>query len=147
LIGRKETHAIVRMASAVSYVAVVDDDPSVCRALKRLLTAASFQTRTFVSALEFIDALTHGRPDCLVTDIQIPEFSGFDLHRYLRNTDQAVPTIVITAFDDAAIRTRWLTDGVVAYLTKPIDGAALVSALHAATQTARPTGLHGSHAG
>jgi FixJ family two-component response regulator len=138
LIASKETHGIGRMVRAVSYVAVVDDDPSVCKALKRLLTAASFQTRTFVSALEFIDTLTHGRPNCLVTDIQIPEFSGFDLHRYLRNTDQPVPTIVITAFDDTAIRSRCLTDGAVAYLTKPIDGPALLSALHAATQAALP---------
>lgn len=113
-------------------MAVVDDDLSVRKALHRLLTASSFRIQTFGSARDFMDSLAHGLPDCLVVDIHMPDVSGLDLHRHLRGSDRFVPTIVITAFDDAVIRARCMGAGVDAYLTKPIDGPTLIAALNAA---------------
>ena len=120
------------MTNSGARVAVVDDDLSVRTALHRLLTASSFRIQTFGSAQDFINSLASGLPDCLVVDIHMPDVSGLDLHRRLRRSDRVVPTIMITAFDDAVIRARCMRDGVDAYLTKPIDGRTLIDALNAA---------------
>jgi FixJ family two-component response regulator len=129
------------MVTAGIHVAIVDDDLSVRKALNRLLAAASFRIQTFASAHDFMDSLESGLPDCLVLDIHMPGLSGLDLHSYLRNTSFFVPTIIITAFDDADKRSRCVASGVAAYLTKPLDGQTLIRAIETASATVRPEGL------
>jgi FixJ family two-component response regulator len=126
------------MTEATIRVAVVDDELPVRKALARLLSAASFKPITFASAREFIDSLRDGSPDCLVVDIHMPDFSGLDLQKYLKRTNRRIPTIVITAFDDAEIRAQCMASGAVAFLTKPLDGPTLLDAVNAATAAPHP---------
>ena len=65
------------------YVAVVDDDESVCRSLSRLLRAAHFQPITYPSAEAFLADTKHPKFDCLLLDIQLRGMSGLDLSRRL----------------------------------------------------------------
>jgi FixJ family two-component response regulator len=129
------------MVTAGIHVAIVDDDLSVRKALNRLLAAASFRIQTFASANDFMDSLETGLPDCLVLDIHMPGLSGLDLHSELRNARLFVPTIIITAFDDADKRARCVASGAAAYLTKPLDGPTLIRAIEAASTAVRPEGL------
>jgi two-component system response regulator FixJ len=110
-------------------VAIVDDEPAVRTALARLLEASSFETATYGSAREFIDSMRRGLPECLIVDVHMPEFSGLDLQRYLNRIDQKIPTIVITAFDDAGIRERSAASGAKVFLTKPLHGPTLIDAI------------------
>lgn len=132
------------MPKAASYVAVVDDELSVRKALARLLTAASFDARTYGSAREFINSLRKEAPDCLVVDVHMPDFSGLDLQRYLHRAKQPIPTIVMTAFDDTEIRAQSLANGAVAYLTKPLQAQALVEAVNAAVAVSATSGNGGA---
>src|SRR6185312_10536288 len=103
------------MVTAGIHVAIVDDDLSVRKALNRLLAAASFRIQTFGSAEDFIESLKSGPPDCLILDIHMPGISGLDLHSQLRDTRVFVPTIIITAFDDAEKRAQCSASGAAAY--------------------------------
>ena len=64
----------------------------------------------------------------------MPEFTGLDLQRYLNRMNTKIPTIVITAFDDAGIRERSTTSGAKAFLTKPLHGPTLIDAILSATK-------------
>ena len=63
----------------------------------------------------------------------MPDFTGLDLQRYLNRINKKIPTIVITAFDDAGIRERSAASGAKAFLTKPLQGQTLIDAITKAT--------------
>jgi FixJ family two-component response regulator len=125
------------MPRAPIRVAIVDDEPAVRTALARLLEASSFETTTYGSAREFIDSMRRGVPECLIVDVHMPDFTGLELQRYLNRINKNIPTIVITAFDDAGIRERSEASGAKAFLTKPLHGPTLIDAIMNATMDSR----------
>jgi FixJ family two-component response regulator len=124
------------MAGASSWVGVVDDDPSVLKALARLLQTRGFQAKTFLSAQELLAALPDNFPECLIVDLQMPEMSGLDLLQRLTFKGIDIPTIIITAHDNDDMRQRCQAAGTVAYLLKPLQDAALFAAIAKATARA-----------
>jgi len=71
------------MNAPAPYVAIVDDDASVRKALARLLFASAFDARTYASAQQFLTSLGHAIPQCLIVDLQMPEMTGLELHSEL----------------------------------------------------------------
>jgi FixJ family two-component response regulator len=120
------------MPARTVRVAVVDDDASVRKALKRLLSARSLQTETFASAQEFLASLPNGFPDCLVLDLHMPVMTGLELQNHLVSHAAPVPTVVITAHDDPRLAELSRSAGAAAVLIKPVDGSALIEAIEAA---------------
>jgi FixJ family two-component response regulator len=113
------------------FVAIVDDDSAVRKALARLLCASAIEARTFSSGREFLDSLPSGTPDCLIVDLQMPEMTGLELQIELARTGARLPTIVITAHNDAGLRERCLAAGAAAYLLKPLDEGTLITTIGA----------------
>jgi FixJ family two-component response regulator len=111
------------------YLAVVDDDASVREALAVLLRACGFASRTFASAGEFLAALPSGTPDCLITDLEMPEMSGLDLQRELSRRGIRIRTVVITGRDSDSYRDQCGALGAAAYLVKPVGCDALIAAI------------------
>jgi FixJ family two-component response regulator len=123
------------MAKASRRIAVVDDDPSVLKALARLLSARSFITKTYQSGAQFLDSLNEGQPDCLIVDLQMPEMTGLDLQQNLKKRGLRIPTIIITAHDESGMREQCKNAGAIAYLSKPVHGTSLFAAIEAAGAT------------
>ncbi|BCH28423.1 response regulator [Mesorhizobium sp. L-8-10] len=121
------------MERVASVVAIVDDDDSVRRALRRLVTSLSHQSRTFASGEEFLDALYEATPDCVLLDLNMPGLKGLDVLHRLRNEGRQVPAIIMTGFDQHGMRERCLEAGAAAYLVKPLGRAAVASAIEEAT--------------
>jgi FixJ family two-component response regulator len=117
------------MIEAVPRIAVVDDDPSVLKALKRLLHTRSFCVQTFESAQRFLAALPDSLPDCLIVDLQMPEMDGIELLQRLAG--MGVPMIVITAHSEVGVRERCESAGAVAFLLKPLQDTSLFAAIDA----------------
>ena len=113
-------------------VAIVDDDPSVRKALARLLTAAHFEVDCFPSAQDFLATGLARAPACLILDIHLGGMSGFELQEHLAASGAGVPAIFITAHDDAATRARACQVGAAGYLRKPFDQHALLQAIYQA---------------
>lgn len=118
----------------VPVIAVVDDDVSVCRSLRRLLQSAGYAVATFASADEFLDASPRTRAGCLILDVHLAGTSGFELQERLVTDGAAVPTIFITAHDDAATRERIEGSGAAGHLWKPFEGEALLGAIRKAIE-------------
>jgi FixJ family two-component response regulator len=112
-----------------AIVYVVDDDPSVRRAIKRLVESVGLHVELFASAREF---LSHRLPDvtsCLVTDIRLPGISGLDLQRALLQANNDIPIIFVTAHGDIPMSVRAMKSGAVEFLTKPFHDQDLLDAI------------------
>jgi len=117
------------MHNVALLISIVDDDPSVRRALGRLVQAAGYAVETFTSAHEFLDSSPSDRTACLVLDIHLNGMSGFDLEEQLIAERVAIPIIFITADDTVATRERIRGSGAAGYLAKPVDGQALLDVI------------------
>ncbi len=113
-------------------IAIVDDDPSVLKALKRLLNTGPFTVKTYDSAPHFLTSLVEETPNCLILDVQMPHLSGLDLQQTLVSRGLAIPTIFVSAHGDPATRARCEAAGAVAFLAKPVSDEALFAAVEAA---------------
>jgi FixJ family two-component response regulator len=116
-------------------VAVIDDDNSVRESSESLLRSAGFAARVFDSAEQFLNSPYVRKAACLVLDVRMPGMSGPELRRNLLLEGYDVPVIFITAATDEEARARELTNGAVAYLTKPFDEEELLSAIHRALKS------------
>jgi FixJ family two-component response regulator len=119
------------------YVAVVDDEESVRRALVRLLRASDLDAEAFATGQAFLTSVSVRTPDCVILDIQMPGLTGRDVQRELIASGIRVPVIIITAHDEPTLREQCLADGAIAYLRKPLRGDALLASIQTAVASAR----------
>jgi FixJ family two-component response regulator len=120
------------MAHSRPCIAVVDDEESVRRALVRLLRASDLDAEPFASGQALLDSLVTRIPDCLVLDLQMAGLTGRDVQRQLTMSRLRIPTIIITAHDEPALRAQCLSGGAVAYLRKPVHADELLTCIRAA---------------
>lgn len=118
------------MSSATpTYVAIVDDDNSLCQSLGRLLRAAGIQPVTYPSAEAFLSDTKHPQFDCLVLDIRLGGMSGIELSRKLAAQGNRTPFIFITAHDDDDTRAEAEAAGCAAYFHKTDSGDDVLGAI------------------
>jgi FixJ family two-component response regulator len=116
-------------AERSALIAVVDDDPSVLKALLRLFRSSGFKARGFASGEEFLTSLPFNRYDCLVLDLRMPGMSGIDVQQDSDFLKAGISTVVITAHDEVDTRLKCLAAGAVGYLSKPFDDDVLLQAV------------------
>jgi FixJ family two-component response regulator len=117
------------MSEAGPVVFVVDDDPSVRRAIKRLVESVGLRVELFGSAQEFLRSERPDSPNCLVLDIRLPGMSGLDFQRELTDANIHIPVIFITAHGDIPMTVRAMKAGAVEFLTKPFRDQDLLDAI------------------
>lgn len=110
-------------------VYIVDDDPTVSRALARLLRSAGHQVETFDSARAFLARNPAPQRGFLLLDVCMPSTSGPELQAELLARGSELEVHFMSALDDAHVRERVLAAGARAWFTKPIDGEALLEAV------------------
>jgi FixJ family two-component response regulator len=125
-------------------IAIVDDDESVCRAVRRLVRSVGMNAETFSSGQEFLDlleAMPSFKPDSLILDVQMPGMNGLDVQAQLATSGYLVPVIFITAHDEVGIREKALAAGAVAFLRKPFNDDLLIKTLQQALKHGDNPGL------
>jgi FixJ family two-component response regulator len=125
------------MSQVKPLVAVVDDDESVSRAIKRLLRSTGLEADTFKTGDDFLDmfeAIPSYRPACMVLDVQMPGSNGLEVQRRLAGS--GIPIVFITAHDEADVRQQALAAGAAAYLRKPFNDEVLIKAVRTAIDLA-----------
>jgi RNA polymerase sigma factor (sigma-70 family) len=120
------------MNEPAPIVFVVDDDPSVRRAIKRLVGAEGFQVELFASPQEFLQDRRPDVPSCLVLDIRLPGISGLDFQQELAKADIPIPIIFVTGHGNIPMTVRAMKSGAVEFLTKPFHDQDLLDAIHLA---------------
>ena len=120
------------MPSDKSIVHVIDDDEAVRQALAFQLGSAGLDVRTYESAAVFLEVAPTVQTGCVITDVRMPELSGIDLLRRLRELKLAVPVIVITAHGDIPLAVEAMRLGAMDFLEKPFEDEALLASVRSA---------------
>jgi FixJ family two-component response regulator len=119
-----------------ALISIVDDDQSFRESMRQVVMLLGYTVEAFPSAADFLASRLLPETACLVADVQMPGMTGVELHRHLVDAGYAIPTILVTAYPDEAIRHQAARDGVVCYLDKPLDADHLDRCLRWALQSA-----------
>jgi FixJ family two-component response regulator len=120
-------------------VFLVDDDPSVRRSLERLLRSSGHEVESFASAREFLLS-DHGvGAACLLLDLCMPEFDGFELQAELERIGREIPVIFVTGNGNLSVGVRAMKAGAFDFLPKPVNAPALLASVDSALQRALET--------
>jgi FixJ family two-component response regulator len=117
------------MKEEKSFTYVIDDDPSVRKALERLLRSAGHEPTTFASALEFLDFTHPDAPGCLVLDIKMPGLDGLELQDRLAEKGISFPIIFITGHGTVPRSVKAFRSGALDFLQKPFEDRELLAAV------------------
>lgn len=113
-------------------VHIIDDDAAMRDSLLFLLDTAGFQAAASASATDFLKTIPDARLGCIVTDIRMPDMTGLDLIRVLREDGHAYPVIVITGHGDVPLAVEAMKAGVIDFIEKPFDDETLLDAIRIA---------------
>jgi FixJ family two-component response regulator len=113
-------------------VFLVDDDPGVLKSLTRLLRTSGYDSRTYVSAQEFLREHDPAASGCAVLDLAMPGLDGMQLQQALAGQGIARPIIFLTGKGDIPTSVRAMKAGAVDFLTKPVDRNDLLTAIERA---------------
>jgi two-component system response regulator FixJ len=120
--------------AAARAVHIIDDDQALRESLAFLLRAAQLEVRSFDSAKTFLDALPGASLGCVITDIRMPDMSGIELLRRLKELKIGAPVIVITGHGDIALAVEAMKIGAADFFEKPFNDDQLVASVRAALQ-------------
>jgi two-component system response regulator FixJ len=120
------------MTSEKGRVCVIDDDDALRESLSFLLRTAQIDVVSYPSATTFLDALPDVHASCVITDVRMPEMSGIDLLRRLKELKIDVPVIVITGHGDVPLAVEAMKVGASDFLEKPFDDEVLLASVRSA---------------
>jgi signal transduction histidine kinase/DNA-binding NarL/FixJ family response regulator len=109
-------------------VLVVDDDPAIRSLLRQELEEKRYKIDEAENATEAITKARAIRPDLMLLDVMMPDLSGYDVLRVLKNDEitKGIPVIIISALEDKSKGTML---GAADYITKPVDEGALMGSI------------------
>lgn len=110
-------------------IALVDDDPTVRRALQRILSTMDYAVSPFASAEEFLAAEQVGQFRCLLLDIQLRGLSGLELYAQLTAEHRLIPVVFISASADGLRAARAAAGEDSEVMLKPLDAESLKAAI------------------
>src|SRR5438105_12774309 len=125
------------MAAQQPSVVVIDDDPSIRKALDNLFRSVGLDVELFGSPQEFLQSKRPDRPGCIVLDIRFPGRSGLDMQREMAAANTALPISFITGYGDIPMSVRAMKAGAVEFLTKPFRDQDLLDAVGTALEKDR----------
>jgi len=120
-------------------VYVIDDDEAVRQSLEFLLKTSGITVLEFESAKVFLERLPHIKSGCIITDVRMPEITGIDLLRRMRDSGADIPVIVITGHGDVSLAVEAMKVGAVDFLEKPFDDETLLSSVRSALRKGADT--------
>jgi FixJ family two-component response regulator len=123
-------------APSETLVGIVDDDPSVRKALARLVKAAGYRVEVFRSAREFLARPQEEDLRCLLLDVRMPGLTGLELQEALAIAGRRMSIVFISGHGDIVGSVKAMKGGAIDFLTKPIDVKELLGAIERAVTKA-----------
>jgi two-component system response regulator FixJ len=120
------------MPSEIPTVHVIEDDEAARHSLAFLLGTAKIDVKTYDSATAFLTVASNVKSGCIITDVRMPEISGIDLLRRLKELKIDVPVIVVTGHGDVPLAVEAMKIGAAEFLEKPFDDEVLLNAVRSA---------------
>jgi FixJ family two-component response regulator len=141
IIAREADHNLrpLPMSPVTPIVFVVDDDDSVRESVEELIRYAGYQAETFSSAREFLNRPPARVPSCLILDVSLPDLNGLELQERIAAERINMPIIFITGYGDVPMTVKAMKGGAIEFLTKPLGGDILLSAIRSALASSQTT--------
>jgi len=117
---------------APDTVYVIDDDEAARHSLAFLLKTAKLEVKTFESAIAFLEVASDIKSGCVITDVRMPEITGTDLLRRLKDLEVGLPVIIITGHGDVPLAVEAMKLGATDFFEKPFDDEALLASVRVA---------------
>lgn len=121
----------------VAKILVIEDDPAIRRTMQLELEFEGFKTRFAGSGSEGLEAIAEDPPTLVLLDLMLPDMSGFDVCRRIRDADPGIAIIVVSGRDTDTDKVRGLDLGADDYITKPFSLAVLVARIRAVLRRRR----------
>ncbi len=111
-------------------ILVVDDEENVSQLLKKVLSKEGYNVVTFTNPLESLKFLEENLTDIIISDIKMPEMNGLDLLKKVKEIDNSIKMLLITAFATIETAVEALRLGACDYITKPFNLEEVVQAVN-----------------
>lgn len=134
------------MNSKEQTIFVVDDDPSILKAISRLLGVEGFRVVTFDSPHSFLDAYNAKARGCILLDVTMPGLNGIELQRALMEKHCTLPIVFLTGCGDIPTSVKAMKHGAIDFLTKPVEDHALIGAIRTAFEREAADHAQNEHA-
>jgi FixJ family two-component response regulator len=134
---KMDEESAVALGAVAAAVCIVDDDPSMLKALGRLLASVGLPARLFREPLGFLKYATRNPVTVALIDIWTPGMSGLELQKELRAVSPETRVIIVTADDEDSVRSVAIQNGAIAFFAKPFDDEIFLDAILQAIASAR----------
>ncbi len=122
-------------------VLVIDDEPDIRELLELTLLRMGLDTATAGTVKEGLLAIQQFQPDLCLTDMKLPDGTGFDVVRYIQRDYPQIPVAVITAFGSMEAAVEALKAGAYDFVSKPVDLAKLRDLVQTALRLSQQSNL------
>jgi DNA-binding NarL/FixJ family response regulator len=123
---------VIAIPKQTVTVCLVDDDPSVLKATRRLLSFGGWKVESFLDPVAFLGYARTHLPEIVVIDIWMPLMDGLEVQRQLRTLSPSTRVIVLTSNDDPAVRSKAMDAGARAFFLKTADHDRFLAAIESA---------------
>jgi FixJ family two-component response regulator len=120
-----------------AIVHVVDDDGAMRCALEGLFETVGFETRTYGTAREFLNAKSTEEPGCIIIDVRLPDVNGLEFQAQLSRAGIHLPVVMMTGYGDIPMSVSAMKRGAVDFLPKPFRDQDMLDAVMAAIERDR----------
>ena len=115
-----------------TLVGIVDDNPSVRKAMARLVKAAGYRVEVFASAREFLARPQEEDLRCLLLDVRMPGLTGLELQEALAIAGRRTSIVFVSGHGDVEGSVKAMKGGAIDFLMKPVDARDLLGAIERA---------------
>lgn len=122
------------MADTQNTVYVVDDDAGMLESTQWLLESVGLDVKAYSDGRQFLEAVEHQRPGCVVLDIRMPGLGGLNVQEELQKRSIEVPIIFVSGHADVPIVVRAFKSGAFDFIEKPFNEQLLLDSVQQALQ-------------
>jgi len=126
---------MVALTKETSAVYLLDDDPSILKATRRLLDSVGWKVEAFSDPIAFLEHAAIHCPELAVIDIVMPDMNGLEVQTRLRRVSPSTRVIVLTAKDDASVRRMAMNSGASAFFLKGVESGEFLAGVKAAADS------------
>ena len=114
---------------------LLDDDPVILKATRRLLDSAGWSVEAFTDPVEFLEHAAMHCPNLAVIDILMPDMNGLEVQTRLRHVSPSTRVIVLTGKDDPSVRRTAMNGGASAFFIKGVESGEFLAGVKAAADS------------
>jgi FixJ family two-component response regulator len=126
---------MVALSKETSAVYLLDDDPSILKATRRLLDSVGWKVEAFSDPIAFLEHAAIHCPELAVIDIVMPDMNGLEVQTRLRRVSPSTRVIVLTAKDDPSVRRLAMNAGASAFFIKGVESGEFLAGIKAAAES------------